>query len=100
MGDDHRQAEIGYTFVPEHHGRGYATEAAGAMVDLAFTGLGAHRVTGRLDARNTSSARVLERLGMHREAHLVQNEWVKGEWCDEVVYAVLADAWAERRGHR
>lgn len=100
MGDDPHQAEVGYTFVPEHHGRGYATEAAGAVVDLAFTGLGAHRVIGRLDARNTSSARVLEQLGMRREAHLVQNEWVKGEWCDEVVYAVLADECAEGRGHR
>ncbi len=96
MGDDHRQAEIGYTLAPEHHGRGYATEAATAMVDLAFSVLGAHRVTGRLDARNTASARVLQRLGMRHEALLVQNEWVKGEWTDEAVYAVLADEWAAR----
>ena len=97
MGDEHRQAEIGYTFAPEHHGHGYATEAAAAMVDLAVTVLGAHRVCGRLDSRNAPSARVLERLGMRHEAHLVQNEWVKGEWCDETIYAVLADEWAARR---
>jgi RimJ/RimL family protein N-acetyltransferase len=30
---------------------------------------------------------------MRREAHLVENEWVKGEWTDEVIYAVLADEW-------
>ncbi|MCP2254937.1 hypothetical protein LY13_003709 [Prauserella aidingensis] len=45
---------------------------------------------GRLDGRNAASARVLEKLGMRREAHLRENEYVKGEWTDEVVYAVLA----------
>jgi RimJ/RimL family protein N-acetyltransferase len=92
-----RAVEVGYTFMPAYHGRGYATEAAGAMVDLAFTDLGAHRVFGHLDARNTASAAVLERLGMRREAHFVENEWVKGEWTDDVVYAILATEWAARR---
>ena len=96
-GDEHRQAEVGYTFLAVHHGHGYATEAAAALVDQAFAGLAAHRVCGRLDARNEASARVLARLGMRHEAHLVQNEWVKGEWTDEAVYAVLADEWAARR---
>lgn len=91
--DVHRQAEIGYLFDPAHHHQGYATEAAVAVVELAFAGLGAHRVCGRLDARNDASARVLERLGMRREAHLRENEYVKGEWCDELVYAVLASEW-------
>jgi RimJ/RimL family protein N-acetyltransferase len=97
VSDVHRQADIGYAFLPEHHGHGYATEAAAAMVDLAFTGLGAHRVAGRLDARNEASAALLERLGMRLEARLVENEWVKGEWTDESVYAVLASEWAARR---
>jgi RimJ/RimL family protein N-acetyltransferase len=92
-----RQVEIGYTFSPAFHGRGYATEAASAMVDLAFTGLGAHRVIGHIDARNTASAAVLERLGMRREAHFVENEWVKGEWTDDVVYAILSSEWQAHR---
>jgi RimJ/RimL family protein N-acetyltransferase len=96
----HRHAEVGYAFAPDHRGRGYATEAAVAVVEMAFSALGAHRVTGRLDARNTASARLLERLGMRREGHLVENEWVKGEWTDEVVYAVLEDEWAVRRRDR
>ena len=99
-GDIHRQAEIGYAFHRAHRGHGYATEAATAMVDLAFSGLGAHRVSGRLDARNSASAQLLERLGMRREAHLVQNEFVKGEWTDEAVYAVLAVEWRQRRSTR
>jgi RimJ/RimL family protein N-acetyltransferase len=89
----HRQAEVGYIFHPAAQGQGLATEAARAIVDLAFRELRVHRVFGQIDARNTASARVLERLGMRREAHLVENEWVKGEWTDEVIYAVLADEW-------
>jgi RimJ/RimL family protein N-acetyltransferase len=89
----HRHAEIGYTFLPGHRGRGYATEAAAAMVDLAFSGLGAHRVSAQLDARNTASGRVLQRLGMRFEGHLVENEFVKGEWTDEAIYAVLDREW-------
>ena len=92
----HREVEIGYTFFPEHRGRGYATEAAAAVVDLAFTDLGAHRVSGRIDARNAASAAVLTRLGMRAEAHFVENEWVKGEWTDEAVYGILDREWSRR----
>jgi RimJ/RimL family protein N-acetyltransferase len=93
---EHRQAEIGFVFDPEHQGHGYATEAAAAVVALAFDVYDAHRVYGRLEARNLASARVLEKLGLRREAHLVENEWVKGEWQSELVYALLAREWRER----
>ena len=93
---EHRQCEVGYVFLPEASGHGYATEATAAMVSLAFSALGAHRVVGRLDARNEASARVLARLGMRREAHLRENEWVKGEWTDELVYAVTEEEWRSR----
>ena len=53
-----------------------------------------HRVIARIDARNTGSAAVLERLGMRREALLVKNEWFKGEWGDEADYAILDEEWA------
>jgi RimJ/RimL family protein N-acetyltransferase len=90
---EHRLGEIGYVFHPDHGGKGYATEAAEAMLRLGFDELGLHRVIGRLDGRNTASARVLERLGMRREAQFVRNEFVKGEWTDEIVYAMLEDEW-------
>jgi RimJ/RimL family protein N-acetyltransferase len=91
-----RQGEIGYIFHPDHGGRGYATEAARAMLGIGFEAYGLHRIVGRIDARNVASARVLERLGMRREAHYVQNEMIKGEWTDEVVYAMLEDEWRSR----
>ncbi len=93
---EHRQGEVGYVFHPDHHGHGYATEATEVVVRLGFEGLGVHRLIGRLDGRNTASARVLERLGMRKEAHFVQNEFVKGEWADEAVYAMLEDEWRAR----
>jgi len=89
---EHRSLELGFSFLPAYQGRGYATEAARALVDWAF-GAGFHRVYGRLEARNTASARVLEKLGMRREALLVENEWVKGEWQSELVYAILDREW-------
>jgi RimJ/RimL family protein N-acetyltransferase len=91
--DEHRMGEVGYILHPAFTGRGYATEAARALLRLGFEEFGLHRIIGRIDARNTASARVLERLGMRREAHLVENEWLKGEWTDEVVYAMLEREW-------
>jgi RimJ/RimL family protein N-acetyltransferase len=90
---EHHQGEIGYVLHPDHQGHGYATEAAAMMLHLGFEELGLHRIVGRLDARNAASARVLERLGMRLEAHLHENEFVKGEWVSELIYAVLASEW-------
>ncbi len=91
---DNRQGEIGFIFDPAHQGHGYATEASGALVAHAFEHYDLHRVSGRLEPRNLASARVLEKLGMRREAHLIENEWVKGEWQSEAVYALLAREWS------
>jgi len=93
---DHSTGEIGYIVHPDHTGKGYATEAAAPLLAIAFDELGLHRVIGRTEARNVASARVLEKLGMRREAHLVENEFVKGEWQSELVYAILDREW--RRG--
>jgi RimJ/RimL family protein N-acetyltransferase len=98
ISETHQHYEVGYVFDPAHAGHGYATEGAAMIVELAFSGLGAHRVSGRLDARNTASARVLEKLGMRREAHFLENEYVKGEWTDELAFAILAPEWRARRG--
>jgi RimJ/RimL family protein N-acetyltransferase len=94
VSEGHEQGELGFVVHPAHQRRGYATEAARPILDFAFDTMGLHRVVGRTEARNIASARVLEKLGMRREAHLIENEWVKGEWQSELVYAVLAEEWA------
>jgi len=97
---EHRQGELGYMFHPDYGGKGYATEAARMMLRLGFENAGLHRIVGRIDARNAPSARVLEHLGMRREAYFVRNEFIKGEWTDEVVYAMLEDEWRSRHADR
>ncbi len=94
----HRQGEIGFVLHPNHHGQGYGREAATEMLRLGFEELGLHRIIGRCDARNDASARLMERLGMRREAHFRQNEIFKGAWGDEYVYAMLAAEWDEAKG--
>ena len=96
--ENDRSGEVGYIFDPRVSGRGYATEAVGALLDLGFDGLGLHRIVARIDERNTSSAAVAERLGFRREARLVESEWFKDEWTTLLVYAVLEDEWRERSG--
>jgi len=89
--------EIGWRMHPDHHGKGLAAEAASLLLDLAFATIGARRAVAHLDPRNTSSAKLCERLGMRREAHHVLDMWFKGGWADTYTYAILAAEWAARR---
>ncbi|MEV5569663.1 GNAT family N-acetyltransferase [Spirillospora sp. NPDC052269] len=92
------QAEIGWTIAPGHQGHGYATEAAAALARLAFDTLGVHRLYARLDVENTGSVRVCERLGMRREAHLVENDLDGDRWGSEYIYAALSADLGGRSG--
>ncbi|MCK1795286.1 GNAT family N-acetyltransferase [Streptomyces sp. XM4193] len=93
LSEQHRQGEFGYVMNPAHHGSGYATEAAVEMLRLGFESLGLHRIIGRCDARNEASYRLMERLGMRREAHFVESEIFKGVWGSELHYALLEAEW-------
>jgi RimJ/RimL family protein N-acetyltransferase len=86
--------EIGWTLHPEFAGRGYMTEAARAVLDIAFGTLALHRVTAELDPRNAASVALCRRLGMREEAHFVEDLWFKGEWGDTGIYAILDREWA------
>jgi RimJ/RimL family protein N-acetyltransferase len=90
---EHQTVEVAYIFSPAYSRQGYATEAVRALLEVAFFELGARRVVARVDARNTASRALLERLGMRQEANLIENEWIKGEPTSEVDYAVLAREW-------
>jgi len=94
---EHSCGEIGYVLHPGQGGNGYATEAAHAVLHLAFDDFRLHRVIARVDARNLASARLAERLGMRQEAHLIENEWFKGEWSDELDFALLEAEWQSQR---
>jgi len=89
--------ELGWTFHPDVHGQGYASECAAELLRLSFEELDAHRVMAELDPRNSGSVRLCERLGMREEAHFREDLWFKGEWADTGVYAMLADEWRARR---
>ena len=91
------QAEIGWSLAPEARGRGIASEAAAALLKLGFEELGFHRIDAKLDALNTASAALCERLGMRLESTQVDKWHYKGQWATEVVYAILADEWKSRR---
>jgi RimJ/RimL family protein N-acetyltransferase len=63
---DDGAVELGYEVAPPYRGRGYATEAAGALVRWALAQPEVSRVIAATDADNPASIRVLERVGFRR----------------------------------
>ncbi|MPZ14970.1 MAG: GNAT family N-acetyltransferase [Chloroflexi bacterium] len=91
-----RIGELGYAVARSHWGEGIAPEAARAVIDWAFLAYGLEKVFARADARNVQSHRVMEKLGMRREALLRQHRMHGGERTDEVWYGLLRREWKER----
>lgn len=87
------QAEIRFVFDPAYRRQGYASEAVGMMLDVAFGSFGFHRVFARCAAKNQSSARLLRRLGMRLEAHYREHALFLGEWDEELHFAILDREW-------
>lgn len=96
ISEEHRSGEVGYVLHPGYAGRGYAVEAVHRLLHLAFDDLRLHRVTARVDVKNSPSLRLARRLGMRVEALLRENEWFKGGWSDEVDFAILEQEWREQ----
>jgi RimJ/RimL family protein N-acetyltransferase len=90
---EHRQGEVGFGLHPQFQRRGLATMAAAEMLRLGFAEVGLHRIHGGCDPRNGPSAAVMTRLGMREEGILREVEYLKDEWCDEQVFALLATEW-------
>ncbi len=90
---DDATAEIGWAVNAGYHRKGYAYEAARAMLGLAFDEMGLHRVCAELDPRNAASVALCLRLGMRREAQFVEHLWVKGAWVDTGIYGILDREW-------
>ncbi len=98
LADDERQAQIGFTFSPAYQKQGYATEAVTGLLSHLFGVMCLHRVTATCDIENKASARLLERVGMRREAQFIENVWFKGAWGSEYAYALLHNEWSHVDG--
>lgn len=85
--------EIGWVISPPYQRHGYATEAAAAVLQHGFQTLGLQRIVAACDSRNLASIRVMEKLGMRREAHFKDCLFRQGEWIDEYLYAIRAAEW-------
>jgi len=95
--EDDAQVEIGYTLAPEHHGQGYAAEAVKAVLDYLFFTLNKHRITASVDPANQKSINLLKKLGFRQEAHFRKSVLIRGEWCDDVIFAILEEEWKTLR---
>lgn len=94
---DKQQAEIGFTFSRAYQGKGLALESTIRALNYVFTELRLHRVMAIADCENEKSVALLNRLGMRREGHFIQNIWFKGRWSDEYLYALLREEWLMKR---
>ncbi|HXQ09578.1 MAG TPA: GNAT family protein [Caulobacteraceae bacterium] len=90
---DYRSAKLGYCLDDAAWGQGFATEAAGALLQWAFDTLDLNRVQAETDTRNTASSRVLEKLWFVREGRLREDCIVDGEVSDSWVYGLLRREW-------
>ncbi len=88
------QGELGWTLDPAYGGKGYATEAVRALIDISFGRLGLRRLHADCFYDNEPSWRLMERVGMRREQHTVRDSLhrTKG-WLDGLTYALLAEEW-------
>ena len=89
-----QEVELGWVLDPAHTGLGYATEAVEELLRYSFEELRVHRVIASCFAANVASWRLMERLGMRREAHTRRDALHRsGQWLDSFSYALLADEW-------
>jgi RimJ/RimL family protein N-acetyltransferase len=90
-----RQAEVGFRINPRFAGRSLATRTVAAVLGFGFVQLGLHRVEAVTDVRNKRSWRLMERVGMWREGHIIHGTFVRGEWADYYLYAILDIEWQQ-----
>jgi ribosomal-protein-alanine N-acetyltransferase len=88
-----REGHIGYTLNRKFWRQGYGTETAKALLEFGFGELNLHRIFATCDQANVASVHILEKVGMRREGHLRENKWIRGEWRDSLLYAILDYEW-------
>ena len=92
---EQRGAEIGYCFNKNYWGQGFATETMGALLKFGFEELNLHRIIATCDPMNIGSERVMQKNGLHKEAHFIEKLWSAKllEWRDSLLYAILDREW-------
>lgn len=89
----YQEYEIGYFFRPDSWGRGIATETVRALLDFGFYSARAHRIYALVDPENTASQRLVARVGFRLEGHFRRDTFIRGEWRDSLLYALLSEEW-------
>ncbi|MDM5336394.1 GNAT family N-acetyltransferase [Fictibacillus enclensis] len=90
--------EIGWVFNPAYHNKGYASEAAQAVLDYGFEILKLHRIIATCQPENPPSYRVMEKIGMRREGYFKKCIPHGDGWWDEYYYAILEEEWQRVQG--
>jgi ribosomal-protein-alanine N-acetyltransferase len=83
-------ANLGWAITPEFQNMGFATEAAGALVEYGFRDLKLSVIYATCDTRNISSYKVMEKLGMKRVGLIKGTKEVKGYIRDTYRYELLS----------
>ena len=89
---DYEAKEVGYIVNKDYQRKGYGSEALSAVIENAFAE-GVHRIYAECDPRNICSWKLLEKVGLVREAHFRQNVFFHRDengmpkWKDTYVYA-------------
>lgn len=91
LDNEPHNGEIGYILHRDHWSKGYGTEVAKALLQLAFANVGLHRVMATCDPENRASARVLQKAGMHVERRIAGHLLVRGSWRDSLVFGRSPD---------
>lgn len=83
--------EIGWVFNPKYQNKGYASEAARAVLKYGFKEMGLHRIIATCQPDNIPSYRIMEKIGMRREGFFKKCIPNGNEWWDEYYYAILEE---------
>jgi ribosomal-protein-alanine N-acetyltransferase len=86
-------AEIGYLLLPQFWGKGYATEAAGMMLEISFQRFGVRKTNARCNAMNIQSEKIMRKCGMKKEGVIRCGRFKNGQWYDELCYGILREEW-------
>ena len=92
-----QNAYVGYWIDEKWAGQGLMPEAVVVLVRFAFEELHLHRVQVSIIPRNTSSRRVVEKLGLRQEGLAERYLEIDGVWEDHLRYAITAEEWGDRR---